>query len=281
MSKAKMLTVGAVCIAMAFMLNQISLFRMPMGGSITPASMLFVALAGYWLGPVYGIISGVSMGLLNSATGAVVVHPLQYLFDYVLGFGVLGFAAFFRKWNYGLQIGYVFGVVMRFFMVFLSGFIFFYMYAPEGQHAAIYSAVYNFSYIAPEMFVTLILISLPSMKHAINIVTKSVVTPEIYVEMAKNKGDFSPRARVVTGVVVGAVGGFAFVVQSYIQRLETILIYNATTDVTLLQDAPSRVYRVLERNTGQIFALQTVGVILFAISAFLILSVLINQKEKE
>jgi len=188
MSKAKMITVGAVCITLAFVLNQISLFRMPMGGSVTPVSMLFIVLAGYWLGPVYGILSGVAMGLLDTAMGAYVVHPAQYMLDYIFGFSALGISGFFRKWKNGLQIGFIAGALGRFLMVFLSGYIFFYMFAPEGQHAALYSFLYNISYIGPEMVATLVIISLPSMKNAIDRVTKSVVSPEVYAEMMKNKG---------------------------------------------------------------------------------------------
>ncbi|MCL2840868.1 MAG: energy-coupled thiamine transporter ThiT [Defluviitaleaceae bacterium] len=186
MSKAKMLTVAAVCIAMAFLLNQVTLFRMPMGGSVTPASMLFIVLAGYWLGPVYGVLSGVAMGLLDTATGAYVVHPVQYILDYILGFAMLGTAGFFRKWKYGLHIGFIVGVFGRFVMVFLSGVIFFYMFAPEGQHVWIFSFAYNITYIAPEMIISLVLISLPPMRRAIDIVTKTIVPPEIYLMMRKN-----------------------------------------------------------------------------------------------
>jgi len=280
MSKAKMLAVGAVCIAMAFVLNQISIFRMPMGGSVTPASMLFIVLSGYWLGPVYGIISGVAMGLLNSATGAYVVHPMQYLLDYILGFAALGTAGFFRKWKHGLQIGYVVGVFGRFVMVFLSGLFFFYMWAPEGQHAAVYSAIYNMTYILPEMVVSLIIISLPAMKHAIDIVTKTIVPAEVYAEMKKNQGASGVKARLVTGGVIGALGGMAFVLVSYISRLESLAITQYITDAVLFQEAPRRLYREVARNTEQIFAIQTVGVILLAIAASLLFSVLLREPTK-
>jgi len=279
MSKAKMITVGAVCVAMAFLLNQVAIFRMPMGGSVTPASMLFIALAGYWLGPLYGILAGVAMGLLDTATGAWVVHPMQYVLDYILGFAMLGTAGFFRKWRHGLQIGYVVGVLGRFAMVFLSGFIFFYMYAPEGQHAAIYSLIYNMTYIAPEMIVSLVIISLPSMKHAIDVVTKSIVPHETYLAMTKSKGSVSPKARLITGGVIGVVGSMAFVLVSHITRLEAITITYASTGAALFSDAPSRIYRIIERNTEQIFALQTAGVVLLAIAVALLFSVMLQDKE--
>lgn len=283
MSRAKMLTVGAMCIALAFALNQVSIFRMPMGGSVTPASMLFIALAGYWLGPVYGIISGVAMGLLDlaTATGAFVYHPMAYVLDYILAFGALGLSGFFRKRKYGLQIGYIAGVLGRFSMVFLSGLLFFYMYAPEGQHAIIYSAVYNATYIVPEMVVSLILISLPTMKHAIDIVTKSIVPPAVYAQMAAaNKGSVSVNARIVTGAVTGALGGIAFVLAGYIQRLENLTILQLTTNAVPFLEEPraDRLYRLIGRNTEHLFALNTVGVIFLAIGIALLISTLAKRE---
>jgi len=170
-SRTKMMTIAALCVAMAFVLNQISLYRMPMGGSITPFSMLFIVLAGFWLGPVWGIMAGVAMGLLNTVTGAYVVHPLQYILDYILGFGALGLSGFFRKMKFGdlhigLHIGCIVGIMGRFVMVFLSGYFFFYMWAGD-RHPALYSFLYNITYIGPELIATLIVISIPVVYNAI------------------------------------------------------------------------------------------------------------------
>ena len=175
MSKSKLLAIASICVALAFVLNQLSLYRMPMGGSVTPFSMLFIVLAGYWLGPLYGILSGVALGLLDTITGATVVHPLQYLLDYILGFGALGLSGFFRKMKFGLQIGCFVGVMGRFVMVFLSGYFFFYMWAPEGMSPALNSFLYNITYIGPELAATLVVISIPVVKNAIDRVTKTSI----------------------------------------------------------------------------------------------------------
>ena len=278
MSQSKKLTVAGACIALAFVLNQVSLFRMPMGGSITPFSMLFIVLAGYWLGPVYGILAGVSKGLLDTITGAHVVAPFQYVLDYLFAFGLLGLSGFFRKWPFGLHIGYIVGVLGRYLMVFLSGYLFFYMFAPVGQHAAIYSAVYNITYIGPEMVVTLVVISLPSMKHAIDVVTKTVVTHDDYVIMTKNRGgSISPKARLVTGAIMGALGGLAFVLMAHITRLESFSIMQYTTGAGLFAEAPTRIARMIERNTGQIIALRSTGVLFLALGVGLLFSVFIER----
>ena len=273
-SKARSIAYCAVCIALAFLLNQVSLFRMPYGGSVTPASMLFIVLAGYWLGPVYGILAGVSKGLLDTITGAWVIHPIQYALDYLLGFGMLGLSGFFRKMNFGLQIGYIVGVFGRFVMVVTSGVVFWAdMTQMDWAGALVFSLMYNITYIGPEAAVTLVIIGLPSVRYAINSVTKTVV-PHEYPEMSKNWGSVTQTARLVTGGVVGAVGGFAFVLASYIARVENFSITHYVTGTQLLANEPTRIYRLIERNTEQIFALQTVGVLFLALGVTLVISTL-------
>ncbi|MCL2049625.1 MAG: energy-coupled thiamine transporter ThiT [Defluviitaleaceae bacterium] len=272
-SKTKMLTVAALCIAIAFLLDQITIFRMPMGGSVSPGSLLLIVLAGYWLGPLYGIVAGIATGFLDLTTGFTNVHPFQVALDYILAFGVLGFAGFFRKMRFGLQIGYVVGTFCSFFMHFLSGIIYFAEYAPEHMSVWGYSAVYNMTHVAPEVVVTLVVISLPAMKHAIDVVTKMVVSPADYAEItAKSKGSVSAAARSVSGALMGVLGGLAFVFSSYIKRLEALAITQATTGAELFAEEPDRLARMVERNTEYIFAFETLGVIFIVIGAALLIS---------
>jgi len=278
MSHTKKLTVAAMCVALAFALNQVTLYRMPQGGSITPASMLFIVLAGYWLGPVYGILAGISKGILDTVlTPPYILHPIQFVLDYPLAFGMLGLSGFFRKMPYGLQIGYIAGVTGRFVMVFLSGLVFFVDVGNVGVvTGSAISAVYNITYIGPEMAFTLVIISLPAMRHAIDVVTKSIVSHEDYVLMSRSYGSITQRARLVTGTIMGALGGLAFVLVSYITRLENFAIMQLATGAELFREAPTRVYRMLERNTGQIAGLQVVGVLFLAIGIGLVVSVLMR-----
>jgi len=283
MSGTKKLTVAAMCIALAFMLNQVSLFRMPQGGSITPASMLFIVLAGYWLGPLYGVIAGLTKGILDLATGAIYVNYISLFLDYPLAFGMLGFSGIFRKMNFGLQVGYIVGVFGRFFMVFLSGLFFWSDIASVGLTGAIsFSITYNMAYIVPEMVVTLVIISLPTLRHAIDTVTKSVVTPSDYIAITRrNKASISDGARLVTGTVVGTLGGLAFVVVSYLTRLENFVVIHLATGVPLFLEEPSRAYRLIERNTVHILGLQIVGVVFLALGIGLVFSVLLKKAEND
>ena len=52
----KQLVYSAVAIALAVVCSMIKLFDMPMGGSVTLLSMLFIVLIAYWYGPYVGIM---------------------------------------------------------------------------------------------------------------------------------------------------------------------------------------------------------------------------------
>jgi len=273
-----MLVMCAVCIALAFALNQVALFRMPQGGSITPFSMFFITLAAFWFGPVWGVISGVAMGLLDMTTGFYSVHIGSIILDYPVAFGALGLAGIFRKMRFGLQIGFVFGVFGRFVSVVMSGYLFWLEMLPGSFWGSI---VYNATYIVPEMVATLVIISLPAMKHALDTVTRGVVPPEEYAVLSeKNSGSVTAGSRIVTGAVVAALGGFAFVLASYITRLENLSILQVTSGAELFLDAPraDRLYRMVERNTEQLLALNTVGVVFLAIGIALLISTLAKNE---
>ncbi len=79
----------------SFVLSQIKLFSLPQGGSITPFSMLFIILIGYFFGVKTGVLTGIVYGLLQLAFGGWVMHPMQLLLDYPLAFGALGLSGLF------------------------------------------------------------------------------------------------------------------------------------------------------------------------------------------
>ena len=61
----KQLVYSAVAIALAVVCSMIKLFDMPMGGSVTLLSMLFIVLIAYWYGPYVGIMTAVAYGLVQ------------------------------------------------------------------------------------------------------------------------------------------------------------------------------------------------------------------------
>jgi len=73
-----------------------------------------------------------------------------------LAFGVLGLAGFFRD---SPLLGVIIGVATRFCSHFVSGIVFFASYAPAGMSAYEYSAIYNGSFLLPELIITTIIMS--------------------------------------------------------------------------------------------------------------------------
>lgn len=174
----KQLVYSAAAIALALICSMIKFTNLPMGGSVTLFSMLFIVLTGYWFGPYIGIMTAVAYGLLQFVIEPVFYTLPQMLVDYPLAFGALGLAGFFHKKKYGLQIGYIVGVIGRYLFAVLSGIIFFGAYAPDSSPLGvfIYSATYNATYLIPEAVMTLILISIPAVSNALKIVKQNTMS---------------------------------------------------------------------------------------------------------
>jgi thiamine transporter len=155
----KQLAEVAVMVALSGALYAVKIFTLPQGGSITLASMVPVFLLALRRGPKWGIAAGVIFGLVamveDLSTGAeVIIYPAQVIFDYPLAFGLLGLAGFFRKTP---LLGVGIGVAARFCSHFVSGILFFASFAPAGMSPYEYSAIYNGSFLLPEMVITAII----------------------------------------------------------------------------------------------------------------------------
>ena len=172
----KQLVYCGVAMALAMVCSMIKFANLPMGGSCTLCSMLFIALVGYWYGPTVGLTTGFAYGLLQFIMEPIFYTLPQMLIDYPLAFGALGLAGFFAGKKHGLQIGYLVGVIGRYIFATISGVVFFGAYAPEGTPALIYSLGYNASYLVPEAIVTLIIISIPAVAKALGTVKKNALS---------------------------------------------------------------------------------------------------------
>jgi thiamine transporter len=162
------LVFSAMAIALAVVTSFIKLFHLPMGGSITLFSMLFVVLIGYWYGLRTGILAAVAYGLLQLIIDPYILTIPQMLTDYVFAFGTLGLSGLFSNAKHGLVKGYIAGVLGRYFFAFLSGYIFFGAYAADYNMSAVaYSLVYNGIYIFTEAGITLILLAIPAVSKAL------------------------------------------------------------------------------------------------------------------
>ena len=98
--------------------------------------------------------------------GLYFVHPIELLLDYPLAFAMLGLAGLANKFSdkWGMIPGIILGTFGRFVCAFLSGMIFFGMYAPEGQNLVVYSIVYNGLYLVPEAIICIVLALIPQIR---------------------------------------------------------------------------------------------------------------------
>ncbi len=158
------LALSALLVALAIILNQLILFRMPQGGSITAFSMVPIVLCAYFYGVRRGLMAGMCVGLITLIFNPYIIHPVQLLLDYPLAFGALAFGGVFATKKNGLLKGYLFGVFCRYLCSVLSGIIFFGAYAPEGFNAVTWSIWYNIAYLGVEAVVTVILLAIPRVK---------------------------------------------------------------------------------------------------------------------
>lgn len=170
----KQLVFSGAAMALALVTSEIKFARLPMGGSITLFSMLFVVLIGYWYGAKAGLLTGFAYGLLQFVLDPVFYSPWQLIVDYPLAFGALGLSGFFSNRKQGLLTGYIVGVLGRYLFAVLSGGIFFASYAPTQTPVGIltYTLSYNATYIVPEAVVTIILLAIPAVKNALMRVKK-------------------------------------------------------------------------------------------------------------
>ncbi len=144
----------AVFVAFSTALSFIKLFSLPQGGSVTAASMVPVLWLALRRGAKVGLFACTVYGLVQLMVEPYIVHPAQVLLDYPIAFGALGLAGFFQNRPF---VGINIGILGRFLGHLVSGVIFFAIYAPEGMHPVIYSAIYNGSYLLPELAVSIYL----------------------------------------------------------------------------------------------------------------------------
>lgn len=160
----KQLVFSAVCMALAFVTSMIKLFHLPMGGSITLFSMFFITFIGYLYGPRTGLTASLAYGFLQLIIDPYIISIPQMLLDYIFAFGIMGISGFFAYKKHGLIIGYLAGTIGRFVFSFISGVVFFGMYAPEGMSPIVYSFCYNGIVIGGEILMTVIVLAIPAVR---------------------------------------------------------------------------------------------------------------------
>ncbi|WP_394867303.1 energy-coupled thiamine transporter ThiT [Paraclostridium bifermentans] len=166
-NKKKFSTKEIVMIAMfsaiSFILYMIQFIRYPQGGGITLFSMLPTMLLAILYGREAGLTGGLIFGLLKLLNGAYVVHPAQFLLDYILSNMALGLAGEFgREKKSDMFKGCLFASSLSVLISIISGVVYFGQYAPDGMNIVLYSCIYNISSAGVEgLLSSIILVLLP------------------------------------------------------------------------------------------------------------------------
>jgi thiamine transporter len=153
-------------VALATALSFIIVYTLPQGGAITAGSMVPIIWLALRRGPKVGIVAGILYGLIQLAILPYVVDPVQLLLDYPLAFGVLGVAGFFKKYPIA---GATVGITGRFIMHFVAGVFYWAPLEAPTLNPLVYSAVYNGSYLLPELIVSGFIIYLLQKSKVLNV----------------------------------------------------------------------------------------------------------------
>lgn len=170
---------GALCIALAFVLSYFKLFSMPLGGSITLASMLPMMVYANRYGVKKGLLAGLVYGLLQYIQGGYFVHWIQFLLDYPIAFALIGLAGLTRG-DKNLVFSVLIGGTGRFLCHLISGILVFGEYVMIGADAAVgiglgtmlsanfvASFVYNAPFMYADIAICAIIALLPPFRSAI------------------------------------------------------------------------------------------------------------------
>lgn len=92
------ITLGGLVIALAQVLSYVKVYEAPQGGSVTLGSMVPIILFSLIFGVKDGLLVSFTYGILQFLLGGgITIHPASIIMDYLLGFGVLGFAGLITK----------------------------------------------------------------------------------------------------------------------------------------------------------------------------------------
>ena len=153
---------GAVIVALAQVLGYIKLFQLPQGGSVTLNMLpLFLYCARWGFAP--GMLVSFAFSLLQLLLdGAYAWGWQSVLGDYILAYSLLGLAGLFCGKRGGFFIGVLVGGVARFLAHYVTGATVWAEYMPEEFFGMtmtspwVYSALYNGSFIAVNLALTLL-----------------------------------------------------------------------------------------------------------------------------
>ena len=188
--KVRVLVECAILVALATALSLVRIFKMPLGGEVTLASMLPICVISVRHGLKYGLFSSFVYSLFELLIGITLDGLLGWgltpwmligciLFDYVIAFTAIGLAGIFRKHGEGgAYLGITLALFVRFLSHLVSGYVIFKnleqweLFGAVFQNSPLlYAVCYNGLFMLPELVITvvvvLILMRIPYFKKTI------------------------------------------------------------------------------------------------------------------
>ncbi len=157
----KSIALAGVFVALAILLEYLVTFmpKMPQGGKFLSLGMVPIICFSMYRGWRWGVLAGVSFGFLYLILDFSVVHPVQFILDYPLAFGLVGFAGVVSPKSSILKIelATLMACFLRFLAHAISGAVFFSQYAGL-KNPWLYSIGYNASYMIPTTVFCMILV---------------------------------------------------------------------------------------------------------------------------
>ena len=165
-NKIRMLSEGALLIAMAQILSLLPLWKMPWGGSIDLAMAPILLFAVRW-GVKWGLVEGLAFGTLQMIfEGGVAIGWQSIIGDFLVAFTALGLAGVCRRMEKGIFVGTLVGGLARFLVHYVVGATIWAQYMPEEFFGMtmttpwMYSFLYNGFYMFIDIALCLVIFGL-------------------------------------------------------------------------------------------------------------------------
>ena len=171
LNKTHVLTESAIMVALSIAIFAVSdLLPWPFiyGGGFSIFGQVPVIIVSYRHGLRNGLPAGLALALFEMMMGyknfthvtGIVAYLIVAFADYIIAFGCLGLGGMFKgklkSRSTELVLGGIIVCIIRFLCHFISGITIWTGYCPEGMAVAAYSFIYNGSYMAIELVLTVV-----------------------------------------------------------------------------------------------------------------------------
>jgi len=144
---------AALLVAVGLVLSTFTIYRAPLGGSVTLGSTLPLCIISLRSGARIGVLAGLNFGILSFLSSGLLIGLGPFFFDYIGAYAVLGAFGWLRKWPF---LSIIMAQVGRLVCHVISGVLFF-SQGKEFQEALVYSLEYNLSFLVPDVIIGMVL----------------------------------------------------------------------------------------------------------------------------